>query len=252
MAAKQTERASGMGTAVLDSLPHPVLLVDSANKVRYANMASEEFLRSSVAFICRKEIEYFLPFGSPVLSLIDQVRVEQSGISEYRIDVSSPRLGKEKVVDVFAAPHAEQADWVVLQFLPKTAAEKLDRQLTHRNAARSITAMASLLAHEVKNPLSGIRGAAQLLEHSAGEDDRRLTLAEAAADLGQRLCRLFLPDADGRRPALGPDPLFRDDPAWRRHPLFYEYFHGDTGAGLGASHQTGWTALVAKLLLPRA
>ncbi|MCA9558458.1 MAG: glucosidase [Myxococcales bacterium] len=80
------------------------------------------------------------------------------------------------------------------------------------------------------------------------EDDRRLTLAEAAADLGQRLCRLFLPDADGRRPALGPDPLFRDDPAWRRHPLFYEYFHGDTGAGLGASHQTGWTALVAKLL----
>jgi hypothetical protein len=80
------------------------------------------------------------------------------------------------------------------------------------------------------------------------EDDRRLTLAEAAADLGQRLCRLFLPDAEGRRPALGPDPLFRDDPHWRRHPLFYEYFHGDTGAGLGASHQTGWTALVAKLL----
>lgn len=79
-------------------------------------------------------------------------------------------------------------------------------------------------------------------------DGPQLTLAEAAADLGQRLCRLFLPDADGRRPALGPDPLFRDDPAWRRHPLFYEYFHGDTGAGLGASHQTGWTALVAKLL----
>ena len=175
MAARQTERASGTGTAVLDSLPHPVLLVDSANKVRYANMASEEFLRSSVAFICRKEIEYFLPFGSPVLSLIDQVRVEQSGISEYRIDVSSPRLGKEKVVDVFAAPHAEQADWVVLQFLPKTAAEKLDRQLTHRNAARSVTGLAAMLAHEIKNPLSGIRGAAQLLEMSAGAEDRTLT-----------------------------------------------------------------------------
>ncbi|WP_075996347.1 two-component system sensor histidine kinase NtrB [Salaquimonas pukyongi] len=173
MGARQTERANG--TAILDSLPHPVLLVDADNRLRHANLASEEFLRSSVPFICRQEISYFLPFGSPVLSLIEQVRVEQSGISEYRIDVSSPRLGKEKVVDVFAAPHGEEAGWVVLQFLPKTAAEKLDRQLTHRNAARSVTGLAAMLAHEIKNPLSGIRGAAQLLEMSAGTDDRALT-----------------------------------------------------------------------------
>ena len=173
MSGRQSDRPNG--TAVLDSLPHPVLLVDGDNKLRYANLASEEFMRSSVSFICRKQIEYFLPFGSPVLSLIEQVRMEQSGISEYRIDVSSPRLGKEKVVDVFAAPHSEQPNWVVLQFLPKTAAEKLDRQLTHRNAARSVTGLAAMLAHEIKNPLSGIRGAAQLLEMSAGTEDRALT-----------------------------------------------------------------------------
>jgi hypothetical protein len=59
---------------------------------------------------------------------------------------------------------------------------------------------------------------------------------------------LFLKDADGRRPVNGPDTRFRDDPWWRDWVLFYEYFDGDTGLGLGASHQTGWTGLVAKLL----
>ena len=63
----------------------------------------------------------------------------------------------------------------------------------------------------------------------------------------ERLQSLFLPDGDGRRPAFGADPAAAD-PLWRDHILFYEYFHGDTGAGLGASHQTGWTALVAKRL----
>jgi hypothetical protein len=62
------------------------------------------------------------------------------------------------------------------------------------------------------------------------------------------LVRLFLPDATGRRPSHGEDPRFRDDPRWRDLILFYEYFHGETGQGLGASHQTGWTALVARLL----
>jgi hypothetical protein len=75
------------------------------------------------------------------------------------------------------------------------------------------------------------------------------TLDEIAAQLSQRLSRLFLRDADGRRPVLGDTALFQHDPHWRDLIPFYEYFHGDTGKGLGASHQTGWTALVAKLLL---
>jgi hypothetical protein len=69
-----------------------------------------------------------------------------------------------------------------------------------------------------------------------------------AADLSRRLTRIFLRDADGRRPVYGGSGKFQNDPHWRDHVLFYEYFHGDNGAGLGASHQTGWTGLVAKLL----
>ncbi len=78
-----------------------------------------------------------------------------------------------------------------------------------------------------------------------------MTLAEVVAELTGRLAALFLPDEDGRRPALGDGAVFRDNPAWRQDVLFHEYFHGDSGKGLGASHQTGWTALVADLLLHR-
>ena len=75
-----------------------------------------------------------------------------------------------------------------------------------------------------------------------------MTLWEVAADLSARLSRLFLRDETGHRPAHGGADVFADDPHWRDLVLFYEYFHGDTGAGLGASHQTGWTGLVAKIL----
>jgi hypothetical protein len=75
-----------------------------------------------------------------------------------------------------------------------------------------------------------------------------LTLAQIAAALSGRLTRIFLPDGDGRRPVFGAQQLLQCDPRWRDNVLFYEYFHGDTGAGLGASHQTGWTALITQLL----
>jgi hypothetical protein len=73
-------------------------------------------------------------------------------------------------------------------------------------------------------------------------------LWQVSAELSRRLTRIFLRDTSGRRPVHGADERWRSDPHWRDLVLFYEYFHGDTGAGLGASHQTGWTALVAKLL----
>jgi hypothetical protein len=80
---------------------------------------------------------------------------------------------------------------------------------------------------------------------------RRRTLEEITLDLGERLVGIFLPDpADaGRRPVFGGLQKFQDDPAWRDALLFHEYFHGDSGAGLGASHQTGWTGLVADLIV---
>ena len=77
------------------------------------------------------------------------------------------------------------------------------------------------------------------------------TLGEVADEIERRLLRLFLRDANGRRPVFGASALFQNDPAWRDHILFYEYFHGDTGEGLGASHQTGWTALAGAMLASR-
>ena len=77
---------------------------------------------------------------------------------------------------------------------------------------------------------------------------RALTFSQMARDLSDRLIRVFVPDENGRRPIYGGTAKFQDDPHWRDHLLFHEYFHGDNGAGLGASHQTGWTALVASLI----
>jgi hypothetical protein len=75
-----------------------------------------------------------------------------------------------------------------------------------------------------------------------------LTLWEVAADLSHRLIDTFRRGADGRRPVFGGNDTFANDPQWRDYVPFYEYFHGDNGAGIGASHQTGWTGLVAKLI----
>jgi hypothetical protein len=75
-----------------------------------------------------------------------------------------------------------------------------------------------------------------------------MTLFEVAQELSRRLVSTFLRDEAGRRPVYGGSKLFQEDPHWRDHLLFYEYFHGDNGAGLGASHQTGWTGLVARLV----
>jgi hypothetical protein len=78
---------------------------------------------------------------------------------------------------------------------------------------------------------------------------RKITVREVAGDLADRLVGIWLPDESGRRPVYGGQRLFAEDPAWRDNLMFSEYFHGDNGAGLGASHQTGWTALVVDLLL---
>ncbi|PCK09462.1 MAG: two-component sensor histidine kinase [Alteromonadaceae bacterium] len=160
---------------VLDALPHPVIMVGNGNQIVYANQSTENFLQSSLSIICKRSIDYFMPFGSPVLALVEQVRNTNSSFNEYKVDVSSPRLGKDKLVDVYASTSSAIEGAVVLQFLPRGVAEKIDRQLTHRGAARTVTGLAAMLAHEIKNPLSGIRGAAQLLEMSASDEDRSLT-----------------------------------------------------------------------------
>ncbi|WP_068312139.1 two-component system sensor histidine kinase NtrB [Polycladidibacter hongkongensis] len=170
-----TINASGEGQLVLDSLPHPVIVIGADNHIIAANSAAENFFQASFQVMRRHVLSWFVPFGSPLLSLLEQVRQRGGAVNEYKIDISSPRIGQEKLVDVHASPMSERPDAVVLLFQERSIAEKLDKQLTSRGAARTVTGLAAMLAHEIKNPLSGIRGAAQLLETEASDEDRALT-----------------------------------------------------------------------------
>lgn len=165
----------GGSTAVLNALPHPVVMVSPDGFFAGANQAAEAFFQNSASVLARYEIGHFVPFGSPIFSLLEQVRSSGAPVTEYRVDLSSPRLGSERVVDIYASPVPERPGNVAIMLLPRSMTEKIDRQLTHRGAARTVTGLASMLAHEIKNPLSGIRGAAQLLESEADENDRSLT-----------------------------------------------------------------------------
>jgi two-component system nitrogen regulation sensor histidine kinase GlnL len=120
-------------------------------------------------------------------------------MNEYRVDIGTPRTGADRIVDVFVTPAAEGDQNMVIMLQERTIAEKIDRQLTHRGAARSVGALGSMLAHEIKNPLSGIRGAAQLLEAGATDGDRMLTrLIIDETDRIVKLVDRFEHFADGR------------------------------------------------------
>jgi two-component system nitrogen regulation sensor histidine kinase GlnL len=161
--------------AVVNALPHPIIMVAEDGRIVEANVAAEAFFEASAAMLRRHAVRDLVPFGSPLLALIDQVRSRGAAVNEYRVDLGTPRNPGERIVDLHVAPLAENPGQVVVMLQERTRADKMDRQLTHRGAARSVIALAAMLAHEIKNPLSGIRGAAQLLEQSASDDDRALT-----------------------------------------------------------------------------
>jgi two-component system nitrogen regulation sensor histidine kinase GlnL len=151
-------------------------------------VAAETFFEVSVSLLRRLMLRDLVPFGSPLLSLVEQVRNRGAAVNEYKVDLSTPRNPGDRLVDLHVAPLPERPDHVVVMLQERTIADKMDRQLTHRGAARSVSALAAMLAHEIKNPLSGIRGAAQLLEQSAGDDDR--TLTRLICDEADRIVKL--------------------------------------------------------------
>src|SRR5579885_2903611 len=175
MSAVESLLTSSAADAVLNALPHPVIVVSPDGKVVDANVAAESFFEVSVPLLRRHLLRDLVPFGSPLITLIEQVRRRGAAVNEYKVDLGTPRNPGDRLVDLHVAPLPEQPDYVVVMLQERTIADKMDRQLTHRGAARSVIALAAMLAHEIKNPLSGIRGAAQLLEQSAADDDRSLT-----------------------------------------------------------------------------
>src|SRR5262245_38790314 len=162
-----------VGGTIASSLPLPVIMVSSDGRVLYANQAAEQFFAMGLGFLLRQKISDLLPFGSPLLQLIQQTRERGASIAERNVDLSTPRLG-ERLADVTltAAPEPEGA--VILLLQERSLAQRMDRQLLYRGAARSMSGMAAVMAHEIKNPLAGIRGAAQLLEETAQTEDRPL------------------------------------------------------------------------------
>jgi two-component system, NtrC family, nitrogen regulation sensor histidine kinase GlnL len=159
---------------ILSALPHPVLVFDSAGAISYANPAAEQFFQASASVLAAQSLAELLGADSAILALVEQSRQQNSSMSEAGIALNGPRIGS-RLVSIDVAPLADPSAHSVLAIREESIARRIDRQLTHRSAARSVSAMAMMLAHEVKNPLSGIRGAAQLLEQNVQPRDRELT-----------------------------------------------------------------------------
>jgi two-component system nitrogen regulation sensor histidine kinase GlnL len=174
--------------AILGALPVPVILLDRDNRFRHVNHAAEQFLGISAASLAQLRLNDLLPPDNPLFPLVEQVRNSGATIADHELTLESPRLHKPGIA-VQASPLPDEAEVVVLVIQDASAARALDRQLAFRGAARSVTGMAAILAHEVKNPLSGIRGAAQILESSVGPADREL--AQLIRDEADRIRALI-------------------------------------------------------------
>ena len=156
-------------------MPVPVLLLDADNRFRFVNHAAEQFLGVSRQQLANMTLADLLPPDSQLFHLIAQVRAQGITIADHDLALESMRLRKRSVA-VQATVLAEEPGCVLLSMQDYSAARALDRQMEFRGAARSVSGMAAILAHEVKNPLSRIRGAAQLLESTVCEADRELAV----------------------------------------------------------------------------
>ncbi|HEV7278098.1 MAG TPA: ATP-binding protein [Devosiaceae bacterium] len=187
-----SEDLGALSISVLQALPQPVIVCDDDNTIVFVNYAAEAFFGASLSVLRRQRLEDLIAFGSPITGLVRAVAERRAPMTEYRLRVGSSRFGDaadDRVVDVFASPIAELEGRVALVFQERTMADKIDRQLVSRGAARSVTGLASMLAHEIKNPLSGIRGAAQLLEQSVTSEE--LPLARLIREETDRIVDLI-------------------------------------------------------------
>ena len=171
----------------VNAISVPVFLVNAADRLVFVNFAAEVFFGGSAGHLHDEPLASFLPEDCPLLGLIAAARRDELSLSDYHMSLDSPRLG-QRIVNVQVAPVNEYAGHVAVSLQEQSVATTLEAQMSHRGSARSVTAMGAMLAHEVKNPLSGIRGAAQLLEQSADESDVPLT--QLICDEADRIVKL--------------------------------------------------------------
>jgi len=160
---------------LVSSLPHPTCVLNPDKTFAFANPAAEDFFGASAGILKRTCLDDLVAFGCPLLSLVDQVQRSGATFNEYGVEVAMPRLdGATRLVDIFGGPLPGRDSQTYITLIGRSIAQMIERQMTHRAAARSVSGLAEMLAHEIKNPLSGIRGAAQLLEATAPDGDRAL------------------------------------------------------------------------------
>ena len=161
-------------TAVLGSLPVPVVVIDADGWIRFVNFRAQELFDSGASSLIGQPLDVLMPLDNPIVQLIDQAVRRNTMMVDYAAVLDTPRTGRRRVTAT-VGPFGDPPGAAILALQETSVARDIDKQLSHRGAARSVSALAAMMAHEVKNPLSGIRGAAQLLELNADEGDRELT-----------------------------------------------------------------------------
>ncbi len=173
---------------VFAALPYPVLVITNAGEIEEANGAAEQFFATSRRRLVGRALSGLVPEASPLVTLMTEAAARHVPMTTHALDLSMPLSGAHPHVDATVAPLGDADGHLTVTLVERAIATMMERQMTHRSAARALTGLSAVLAHEIKNPLSGIRGAAQLLETDASEDERALTQLICAET--DRICRL--------------------------------------------------------------
>jgi two-component system, NtrC family, nitrogen regulation sensor histidine kinase GlnL len=190
---------------IANALPMPVIVVGPKLEIVFVNPAAEQFFATGAGHLLKQTLKDLIPFGSPLIPLIGQSLERRASVSERHVDLSTPRHG-ERLADVVVTPLIEPEGTVVITLQERSLAQRIDRQLSHRGAVRSMHGMAAVLAHEIKNPLAGIRGAAQLIEEQLPAGERELT-------------QLILDETDRIRALIDRMESFGDTRSFARAPV---------------------------------
>ncbi len=190
--------------AILSALNAAVLTVDRQGTVTSFNPAAESLLNVGATQALGNGLAGLLSPDHPLLGMIETVRERAASLTEYEVSIETPRVALPAAIAQLS-PLGDAAGNVAVMLAPVTLAREIDRHLAHRGAARSMGGMAAVLAHEIKNPLAGIRGAAQLIEANVGESDRELTAlirdeADRVAALVTRMEAFAGPEGLERKP----------------------------------------------------
>ena len=159
---------------IFAALPNPVFVLDRENRFIYLNQAAEIFFQSSRMMLLGTPLTSIMPANSNFLSMVSRARAQSISVGDQGVELAGPKIGL-KLINVQITPFGDREPRLLIAIQERALAERLRGQSLFRGAARSIAAMAALLAHEVKNPLAGIKGAAQLLEADLDAEGQSLT-----------------------------------------------------------------------------